>query len=125
MARVVSDGKKFPRRRHHPWPWLLRRSELQKAAGAKHSLGGEALERVIHRGSKQTSRTTSLFSCSAAVPEYFSIRYMTNPISNGDIPAVPSGVKVTTLDNGLTIIVREDHSAPVVSAQAWAMAGSI
>jgi zinc protease len=32
---------------------------------------------------------------------------------------------MTTLDNGLTIIVREDHSAPVVSAQSWAMAGSI
>jgi zinc protease len=29
------------------------------------------------------------------------------------------------LENGLTIIVREDHSAPVVSAQAWCMAGSI
>jgi zinc protease len=32
---------------------------------------------------------------------------------------------MTTLDNGLTIIVREDHSAPVVSAQSWAMAGSV
>src|ERR1700758_747708 len=42
-----------------------------------------------------------------------------------EIPALPQGVKVTTLDNGLTIIVREDHSAPVVSAQAWCMAGSI
>src|SRR6201992_2338777 len=42
-----------------------------------------------------------------------------------EIPALPSGVKMTTLDNGLTIIVREDHSAPVVSAQAWAMTGSI
>jgi zinc protease len=41
------------------------------------------------------------------------------------IPAVPAGVKVTTLDNGLTIIVREDHSAPVVSAQAWCVTGSI
>jgi len=41
------------------------------------------------------------------------------------IPSVPPGVKLTTLDNGLTIIVREDHNAPVVSAQAWAMAGSI
>jgi zinc protease len=41
------------------------------------------------------------------------------------IPAIPPGVKVTTLDNGLIIIVREDHSAPVVSAQAWCMAGSI
>jgi zinc protease len=45
--------------------------------------------------------------------------------SAAPIPAIPPGVKVTTLDNGLTIIVREDHSAPVVSAQAWCMAGSI
>jgi len=42
-----------------------------------------------------------------------------------EIPPLPSGVTLTTLDNGLTIIVREDHSAPVVSAQAWCMAGSI
>ena len=41
------------------------------------------------------------------------------------IPAVPPGVKLTTLENGLIIIVREDHSAPVVSAQAWCMAGSV
>src|SRR5271157_2244707 len=44
---------------------------------------------------------------------------------NDEIPAIPPGVKLTTLDNGLTLIVREDHSAPVVSAQAWCMAGSI
>ena len=49
---------------------------------------------------------------------------MTHSSAN-DIAALPSGVKLTTLDNGLVIIVREDHSAPVVSAQAWAMAGSI
>ena len=41
------------------------------------------------------------------------------------IPAMPHGVTLTSLDNGLAIIVREDHSAPVVSAQAWAMSGSI
>ncbi|HEV2319063.1 MAG TPA: pitrilysin family protein, partial [Verrucomicrobiae bacterium] len=41
------------------------------------------------------------------------------------IPAVPPGVTMTTLDNGLVVIVREDHSAPVVSAQAWCMSGSI
>lgn len=46
--------------------------------------------------------------------------------TNGaEIPSIPEGVKLTTLENGLTIIVREDHSAPVVSAQAWCMAGSI
>ena len=50
---------------------------------------------------------------------------MSKPNSNGDIPALPAGVTLTTLENGLVIIVREDHSAPVVSAQAWAMAGSI
>ncbi len=42
-----------------------------------------------------------------------------------EIPALPPGVKFTRLENGLVIIVREDHSAPVVSAQAWAMTGSI
>src|SRR5580692_8996072 len=41
------------------------------------------------------------------------------------MPALPAGVTLTTLENGLTIIVREDHSAPVVSAQAWCMSGSI
>ena len=40
-------------------------------------------------------------------------------------PAIPPGVKFTTLPNGLIIIVCEDHSAPVVSAQAWCKAGSI
>ena len=48
-----------------------------------------------------------------------------DPSSAVPIPAMPPGVTVTTLDNGLVIIVREDHSAPVVSAQAWCMAGSI
>ena len=41
------------------------------------------------------------------------------------IPSLPPGVTITTLENGLVIIVREDHSAPVVSAQAWCMSGSI
>src|SRR3954470_4332060 len=50
---------------------------------------------------------------------------MSKQNSNGDIASIPPGVTMTTLDNGLTIIVREDHSAPVVSTQAWAMAGSI
>jgi zinc protease len=49
---------------------------------------------------------------------------MTNSSAN-DAPALPSGVTLTTLENGLVIIVREDYSAPVVSAQAWAMTGSI
>jgi zinc protease len=42
-----------------------------------------------------------------------------------ELPSLPCDVTLTTLESGLTIIVREDHSAPVVSAQAWCMAGSI
>jgi len=34
-------------------------------------------------------------------------------------------VRKVVLDNGLTILVREDRSAPVVTAQAWCRAGSI
>jgi zinc protease len=48
-----------------------------------------------------------------------------DPTTAAPIAALPPGVTLTTLDNGLTIIVREDHSAPVVSAQAWCQAGSI
>jgi zinc protease len=50
---------------------------------------------------------------------------MTKDFSTTVIPSLPPGVRLTTLDNGLIIIVREDHSAPVVSAQAWCAAGSI
>jgi len=39
--------------------------------------------------------------------------------------ASSSDTSVTTLENGLTVIVREDHSAPVVSVQAWCRTGSI
>jgi len=42
-----------------------------------------------------------------------------------EIPALPPGTRLTTLDNGLVVIVREDPSAPVVSVQAWCKAGSI
>lgn len=42
-----------------------------------------------------------------------------------EIPALPPGTRLTTLENGLVMIVREDPSAPVVSAQAWCKAGSI
>ncbi|MFM8360949.1 MAG: M16 family metallopeptidase, partial [Verrucomicrobiota bacterium] len=41
------------------------------------------------------------------------------------IPALPLGVLLHRLPNGLELILREDRSAPVVSAQAWCRAGSI
>ena len=44
---------------------------------------------------------------------------------DSEIPALPVGTRLITLENGLTLIVREDHSAAVVSAQAWCKAGSI
>ena len=42
-----------------------------------------------------------------------------------NIPVLPPGTRIEFLENGLAIIVREDHSAPVVSAQVWCRAGSI
>ncbi len=53
------------------------------------------------------------------------VRQKYQSLAQNSLPAIPPGVKLTTLENGLTVIVREDHSAPVVSAQAWCMAGSI
>lgn len=37
----------------------------------------------------------------------------------------PSRAEVRTLDNGLEVIVKEDHSHPLVSVQVWVRAGSI
>src|SRR5213079_614264 len=37
----------------------------------------------------------------------------------------PSSAHKWILPNGLTIIVQEDHSAPVASVQAWCATGSI
>jgi zinc protease len=45
--------------------------------------------------------------------------------TNLEIPALPPGTRSILLDNGLGIILREDHTAPVVSAQVWCKAGSI
>jgi len=41
------------------------------------------------------------------------------------IPPFPPGVRLHTLNNGLVVILGEDHSAPVVAAQAWCHTGSM
>ncbi|MGA2556521.1 MAG: pitrilysin family protein [Verrucomicrobiota bacterium] len=41
------------------------------------------------------------------------------------IPPFPPGVRLHTLHNGLVLIIGENHTAPVVSAQAWCHAGSM
>jgi zinc protease len=41
------------------------------------------------------------------------------------IPVPPVTARIWTLQNGLTVIVQEDHSAPVASVQAWCQTGSI
>ena len=45
--------------------------------------------------------------------------------STAEISVPPVNARVWTLQNGLTIIVEEDHSAPVASLQAWCRTGSI
>src|SRR6266704_131575 len=47
----------------------------------------------------------------------------TEPLSVVNFP--PSTAQKWVLPNGLTIIVQEDHSAPVASVQAWCVTGSI
>lgn len=46
--------------------------------------------------------------------------------ASSSTPALPeSAAQVFTYDNGLTLIVEEDRSAPVASVQAWCATGSI
>ena len=47
------------------------------------------------------------------------------PESSAGITFPPSSAQKRVLPNGLTIIVQEDHSAPVASVQAWCGTGSI
>ena len=48
------------------------------------------------------------------------------PAQTSKTPALPeSRAQVFTYDNGLTLIVEEDRSAPVASVQAWCGTGSI
>jgi zinc protease len=63
-------------------------------------------------------------SAPAATRRRTSSRRTARAASN-EIPPMPPGARLTTLDNGLVIITREDHGAPVVSAQAWCQTGSI
>ena len=46
-------------------------------------------------------------------------------MSTSDLSFPRTSARVWTLDNGLEIIVNEDHAAPVVSLQAWVKTGSI
>ena len=48
-----------------------------------------------------------------------------SPATSAAITFPPSSAEKWILPNGLTIIVQEDHSAPVASVQAWCGTGSI
>ncbi|MEY2396293.1 MAG: zinc protease, partial [Acidobacteriaceae bacterium] len=47
------------------------------------------------------------------------------PQATAALSVPPSGAEKWILPNGLTIIVKEDHSSPVASVQAWCATGSI
>lgn len=50
---------------------------------------------------------------------------MSQPADYKEISFNADDTRLIQLDNGLVLILREDHSAPVVSAQAWCKSGSI
>ncbi|EFK11497.1 peptidase M16 inactive domain protein [delta proteobacterium NaphS2] len=45
-------------------------------------------------------------------------------LPSGHAASVTEGAKRYTLENGLTVILKEDHSAPVTSVQVWVKTGS-
>src|SRR6187431_549751 len=65
---------------------------------------------------------------SAMLPPVSSSRLESASSAGGPAPALEfplSGASFFTLPNGLEILIQEDHSAPVVSVQAWVRTGSI
>lgn len=62
----------------------------------------------------------------AALAAAFSFMPDHTQAKSSDIPTLPeSHAQVFTYENGLTLIVEEDRSAPVASVQAWCGTGSI
>ncbi len=49
----------------------------------------------------------------------------TKHVNENEIQVPPLGARLVVLDNGLSVIIKEDKNAPVVSAQMWVNAGSI
>jgi len=45
-------------------------------------------------------------------------------ITHGHAASITEGAKKFTLNNGLTVILKEDHSAPVAAVQVWVKTGS-
>jgi zinc protease len=78
-------------------------------------------------GAKQkTARTASSRKRAVALaPKGQKARTVAPGAPPRQIPGIPPDVRLVTLENGLVLIIREDHSAPVVSAQAWCNTGSI
>lgn len=54
-----------------------------------------------------------------------SSKRVTSSKTSSSIEIPPSNAQVRTLDNGLEVIIREDHQHPLVSVQIWVKAGSI
>jgi zinc protease len=62
----------------------------------------------------------------ALFPLFMTLAHAPAKDSHPEVPTLPeSSAQVFTLENGLTLIVEEDHSAPVASVQAWCATGSI
>lgn len=45
-------------------------------------------------------------------------------LAQNSVPSLTEGVRKTVLDNGLTVLTKEVHTAPVVSVQVWYRVGS-
>jgi len=52
-------------------------------------------------------------------------RMSSNESKSSEINVPPLGARLIVLENGLSVIIKEDKNAPVVSAQMWVNAGSI
>jgi predicted Zn-dependent peptidase len=54
----------------------------------------------------------------------FGVSAAPSALADGGIDDPAAALRVTTLDNGLTVLTVEDHTTPVASVQVWVKAGS-
>jgi zinc protease len=73
---------------------------------------------------KYVAKLARLFAMALFLPPMVNLK-AAPPERSAAITFPPSTAQKWILPNGLTIIVQEDHSAPVASVQAWCATGSI
>src|SRR5205085_4570 len=83
------------------------------------SVSGSLVGRLAFIGKSVRGRLTVSFHSGMAIHRFYNERMATSAESRQTAP-----MRSTTLDNGLTVLIQEEHTAPLASVWCWYKVGS-